>query len=435
MKLEKKAKIAPPAAVFPACLALALAAACGCAKKSPPPPPAARPVQTAVAQRQDADIFTDTFGVMTARADVDVKSRAAGQIMEIFVRDGQQVAEGDILFLVDPREYRAALDKAEAALHKDMVDLKRRRDVLERNRELFDKNLISKQDFEDYQTSVAEAEAIVEADEAEAETARLQLEYCEVRSPMEGVAGKRMVDVGAIVGAGTGPTLVNVKTVSPLYIDFTISERYLSDARTAIGRGEARISIFPRDGSGRLIGGSIEAIENAVDQTTGTIGLRGLTPNEDLALWPGQFVDVRLVLGVMSNAVVAPAGAVMMGKDGYFAFVVDKDNKAELRHVDMGMRLDETVVVLKGIQAGETVVTAGQLGLWPGAPVTAAAPPAAAKPPAPPGGGQQAKPSDDAGNRPVPQAGAAGDMLKEDAHDKAQAPAESGEKQPAPAAE
>lgn len=347
-----------------AALFLILANGCSGKKELPAMPP--RPVQTAVAVQKDVPFYIESFGNLAALVNVDIKSQVTGKILEAHFKQGQRVAEGDLLFTIDPSEYKALLEKAQAVVQADTVNLKMKKDTLERNRGLASKELVSQQDFEKYETDVEEAEAKKTLDEAEMALAQINLDYCSIKSPVNGVTGKVLVDPGNIVLANNGPTLANVKAIDTLYLDFTVTDLQLQEIRSAMAEGILQVEVrVPNDE--KAYTGELRLIENAVDNTTGTISLRAIVSNEGNTLWAGQFVYVKLILGVEKNAVLIPYAAAQLGQKGAFAFVVTPDSKADLRFLKTGSRQGNDIVVEAGIQKGERVVTVGQMGLSPGA--------------------------------------------------------------------
>ena len=345
----------------------------GMFKKPPKMAMPPRPVETGVSIQKDVPVYLDSFGNLYSENDVDIKAQVTGEITEIKFNEGDNVKAGDLLFVIDPRPYKAALDKAQAALAADLADLQLKKDTYERNKVLFDKQLISQQDFDTYKTNYDSADAKVKLDKAEVEMEQLNYDYCFIKSPVDGVAGVRQVDLGNIVTANSGPTLVNVKTIDNLYLDFTITETHLGDIRRAMEEQKLKVQVSVENDKGGPYEGELELIDNAVDNKTGTILLRAVVPNKERPLWAGQFVRVRLILGIEQNAVLVPYEAVQMGQKGSYLFVVTSDDKAELRMVVPGSRQENYVVVKKGVQVGEKVVTVGTLGLAPGASVIDAA--------------------------------------------------------------
>lgn len=327
-----------------------------------------RNVETALAEKRDVIIFIESFGNLTSPNDVDIKSQVTGQIMQVRFEEGDLVKAGDMLFAIDPSQYKAQLERAEAALIHDLADLKLKRDTVERNRKLLEKELISQQDFDKLQTAVTSAEAAIKTDNANIDLAKINLNYCYISSPIDGVTGKRQVDPGNIVTANTGPTLVNVKSIDPLYVDFTIPERDLGNVRKVMSEGKLKV-VITLEKEGDSYEGELYFLDNAVDNTTGTVLLRAIVPNHQKKLWAGQFVGVRLHLAIKKDAVVVPYEAVQIGQQGNYVFVVNPDNKADLRNVTIGNKEDDHIIIEDGVKAGETVVTVGQMGLKPGTPV------------------------------------------------------------------
>ncbi len=340
----------------------------GCSGKKGMAPMPPRPVQTVVAVQKDVPRYVETFGNLSALVNVDIKSQVTGKILDAHFKQGQRVAEGDLLFTIDPSEYKAALEKAQAVLQADAVDLKMKRDTLERNRGLASKELVSQQDFEKYETEVEAAEAKMTLDKAEAVLAQINLDYCSIKSPVNGVTGKVLVDPGNVVLANNGPTLANVKAIDMLYVDFTVTDRELEEIRAAMASGALKTEVRVPD-DGNVYVGELKLIENSIDNTTGTISLRAIVPNKDNALWAGQFVYVKLILGIQRDAVLIPYAAAQLGQKGAFAFVVTPENTADLRILKTGSRQGNDIVVEEGIKKDEKVVTVGQMGLSPGAAV------------------------------------------------------------------
>ncbi|MFA5149169.1 MAG: efflux RND transporter periplasmic adaptor subunit [Candidatus Omnitrophota bacterium] len=351
-----------------------------CGRKPPEKKIPPKMVKAAKAEQQDADIFIESFGNLYSPNDVNIMSQVTGEIKEVHFKDGDIVKKGDMLFTIDPSQYKATLDKAEAQLIQDLANLKLNKDTLERNRKLLAKELISQQSFEQYETNVTGSEATIKLDNANIDLAKINLAYCYIASPIDGTCGKRQVDPGNIVMANSGPTLVNIKTIDPLYVDFTVPERDLDGVREAMAKGQLRV-IIAIERAGAVANsreGILHFVDNSVDNTTGTILLRASVDNGDFALWSGQFANVRLVLRKEKDAVLIPYEAMQVGQDQgvlyNYVFVVTPDNKSEIRKITAGNKTDDHVIVKEGLKAGEYVVTAGQMGLRPGADVEIAAP-------------------------------------------------------------
>lgn len=338
-------------------------------KKPPKTAIPPRPVETAVAVQKDVPIYIESFGNLYSPNDVQIKSRISGQITEEKFKEGSEVKKGDLLVVIDPRPYKVALDKAKALLAQDSADLKLKKDTFERNKVLFEKQLISQQDFDRFETDFLSAQAKVQLDQAGVDEAALNLEYCYIRSPINGLAGKTQADLGNMIVAIQETVLVNIKEVDNLYVDFTIPETRLQDVRQAMSADKLQVEVSIENDKNGPYKGQLEMIENTVDNTTGTVLLRAVVPNANRALWPGQFVKVRLILGIEQNAVLVPYKAVQIGQKGDYLFVVSPDNKADLRMVLAGSRQEDHIVIKKGVQPGEKVVVAGYLALSPQADV------------------------------------------------------------------
>jgi multidrug efflux system membrane fusion protein len=335
-------------------------------KKPEEKAPPAKPVQTAQAVKKDVPIYIDSFGTLNSFYSVDILSQVTGQIQSAHFESGAEVKQGDILFNIDPSQYKAQLKEAKAALTEDIVSLKLKKTTLERNRPLLAKQFISKQAFDEYQADVDSLIAKIEIDKANIEQAKINLDYCSIKSPIDGVAGNRQVDPGNIVIANSQPVLVNIKNIDHLYVYFSIPERELPRTRQALDAQKLKVRIIVEGDEGKAHEGEVDFIDNTVDDTTGTITMRANVPNKERDLWPGQFVTVRLILSTEKDAILVPYEAVQLGQKGPYAFVISSDNKADLRQVTVGDREDDEIIIEKGIKEGEKVVTVGQLGLSPG---------------------------------------------------------------------
>lgn len=322
-------------------------------QKAPPPPPT-RPVSVAKVITKDVPLYLDEIGTCAAFESVQVQAQVSGQIMERHFKDGADVKKGDLLFTIDPRPYQAAVDAAKADLFLAQANLKRQT-------ELAAKDVTATQDLDTAKANAMRSEAAVA-------TAQVNLDYCSIRSPINGRAGLRQVDAGNTVTSGSnGAVLVSIDNLNPIYTDFTVAEPDLPLVRHYLGGPNVKVltdaegdNIPPREGS-------LYFIANVLQPGTGTVQARAVTPNPDHALWPSQFVHVRLVLDKLKNALLVPSGAVQIGQNGPYIFVVKKDDTLELRQVKPGQKQDGDLTVIKeGLRPGETVVTGGQLQLAPG---------------------------------------------------------------------
>lgn len=354
-------------------LAIGLAATGGCdrgaagAQGPPPRPPA--PVVVADAVARDVPVYLDEIGRTTASEVVSIQAQASGRITEILFTDGAELTKGQPLFTIDPRPYQAALDQAKASLAQDQANLTLAKQEFERVRGLLDAKAVSKEDFEQRQNAVTVAESRLQGDQAAIETAQVNLDYCFIKSPINGRAGQRLVDLGNVVTDKSGTSLLTIQKLNPIYADFTINERDLARVRENMANHTLKVQVkLPSEpGDGRE--GDLTFLDNAVQNATGTIKLRATLANADAHFWPGQFVNVRLVLKVLKDAVLVPSAAPQIGQKGAYVFVIKANETAEQRPVTLGQRQGEMVVVESGMKAGEHVVIDGQMSVMPGGPV------------------------------------------------------------------
>jgi multidrug efflux system membrane fusion protein len=313
----------------------------------------ARPVTVAKAITKDVPLYLDEIGTCAAYETVQVQAQVSGKIIARHFQDGSDVKKGDLLFTIDPRPYQAALDEAKAQAALDQVTLKRQEDLRARK-------VISHQDYDIAVANAAKSQAAAEA-------AQVNLDYCYIKSPINGRVGLRNVDVGNLVGPST-PPLVTIQGLDPIYTDFTVAENDLPLVRKYLGGPNVKVETYLADGSIAPRIGDLYFIDNAVQPGSGTVKVRGVTSNADRALWPSEFVLVRFILDTLKNATLVPSQAVQVSQSGPFVFVVKPDDTVELRPVTPGQRQEGDLTVIEnGVKAGETVVVTGQLALSPGA--------------------------------------------------------------------
>src|SRR5215472_3147640 len=342
------------------------------------PPPL---VSLAEASARDVPHYLDEIGRNAAFESVNVMPQVSGRITERRFQDGDNLKKGQLLFVIDPSPFQAQLDSAKANLAQAKAALELAKVQFARDQELVGTRAISKQDYDTKKSTVDQSEAQVEAAKAAIETAQINLDYCYIHSPIDGRAGARLVDAGNIVQANT-TSLLSIQRVDPIYATFTITERDLSEVQKKMSRGMLTALVrLPADSETAARPGKVEFLDNAVQNATGTVNLRATVSNPDRHFWPGQFVNVRLVLDVEKGTVLVPSQATQISQKGTFVYVVKSDDTAELRPVTLGQRQGNDVVVTSGLAAGERVVVAGQLLVRPGgkvhvgsgAPVTAPA--------------------------------------------------------------
>jgi membrane fusion protein, multidrug efflux system len=312
----------------------------------------ARPVTVAKVVTKDVPIYLDEIGTCAAYETVLVQAQVSGQILTRDFQDGADLKKGDLLFTIDPRPFQATLDQAKAQALLDQTTLKRQEDLRARK-------VISQQD---YDTAVANAQK----SQAATESAQVNLDFCYIKSPINGRVGLRNVDVGNLVGPST-PPLVTIQGLDPIYTDFTVAENDLPLVRKYLGGPNVKVQTYLPDGSITPRMGDLYFIDNAVQPGSGTVKVRGVTPNPDRALWPSEFVRVRFILDMLKNAALVPVQAVQVSQSGPFVFVVKPDNTVDLRPVKPGQRQEgELTVIESGVKPDETIVVTGQLALSPG---------------------------------------------------------------------
>jgi len=354
------------------------------------------PVEVAPVVQKKVPLQIRIIGNVQAYSTVTVKSRVAGQIMRVYFTEGQDVKKGDLLFMIDPRPFEAALKQAEANLERDLAHVKQteanlERDMVqEKNAEaeanryklLFERGVVARQQYDKFRTdwealvatvqadkaARANAEAAVLADRAAVENAKLQLSYCSIHSPMEGRTGSFLVQEGNIIKENDA-NLVVINQINPIHVSFSVPEQHLGEIRQYMRAGTLEVKATVPNHKGAPYQGFISFVDNAVDSGTGTIKLKGTFANKDGRLWPGQFVNVVLTLTTEPNAIVVPSQAVQAGQQGQYVFIVKPDLTVESRPVVVSRTVDGETVIQKGLSPDEQVVTDGQLRLYPGAQV------------------------------------------------------------------
>ena len=352
----------------------------GCQKQAAPPaferPPA--PVAVAAAITKDVPIFLDEVGKCAARETVTVQPQVAGRITEIHFTDGSDLKKGDLLFTIDPRPFQAELDAAQATLAQRKAALDLAKIDYARVADLVDSKAIARQDYDAKKNAVDVAAAQVSQSEAEIETAKLNLDYTSIRSPIDGRAGQRLVDVGNVVSTSNSPLLV-IQRLDPIYADFNLAEGDLSTVQQNMARGSLRVEVQLPDETAPPRAGTITFLDNLVQDSSGTVKLRATIANGDHHFWPGRFVKIRLILSTVSGAILIPSAATQMSANGPFVYVVKQDSTAEMRPVTLGQREGDLVIVRSGVARGEQVITTGQMAVMPGGKVRVEQPPGSAQ--------------------------------------------------------
>jgi len=325
-------------------------------------------VGTAV--REDIPVQVRAIGTVEPYSTVSVKTMVSGQILKVHFKEGQDVGKGEPIFEIDPAPYKAALSLAQATLAKDVALKDNAEKEVRRYATLIEKDLVPRQQYDQMVSSAAALEATVKADSAAVENARVQLDYCYIRSPIDGRTGSILVQEGNVVKANDA-ALVTINQIQPIRVSFSVPEQRLAAVRKFQAASALKVEAVPQDGNAGASTGSLSFIGNAVDPATGTIQLKGTFRNADRRLWPGQFVNVVLTLTRRTGAVVVPSQAVQTGQQGQYVYVARPDRTVEARPVTTAESFDGRTVIEKGVQAGEEVVTDGQLRLVPGTKVEA----------------------------------------------------------------
>ena len=328
--------------------------------------PAAIPVTTAVADQKDVPLYVRGIGTVQAFNTAVIKTRVDGEIVKVAFQEGQDVKAGDPLFQIDPRPFQAALDEATATQTRNQAQLVGAELDLNRYIQMANQGFQSIQLRDQQQSKVDALKGSIAADEAAMHTARLNLAYANIRAPFDGRTGTRLVDIGNLVQASQATSLVSINQIKPIYVNFTVPQDVNDDVRRNQAQGALTVVAYGSNDT-ELARGTLSVIDNQIDTTTGTLRLKATFGNDDEHLWPGQFVNVRLVLSMRSGTVTVPQRAAMQAASGYFCFVVKADGTAERRAIEIAGVQDGIAVITSGVTAGENVVIDGQFRLTDGA--------------------------------------------------------------------
>jgi len=328
------------------------------------------PVSVALASRQDLPIYLTGIGTVQASFTVKIIAQVDGKLQEVMFTEGQRVKKGDVLAKLDPRLFQAAFDQAKAKKAQNIALLIAAEKDLARSKTLAQRDYASQQSLDLQQSKVDQLKAAVAADEAAIETAQTQLEYTTVTAPSDGRIGIRLVDPGNLVRATDTSAIATLMLTQPAAVLFTLPSRALGELREAMARGPIEVLAFDQNNRRSLATGKLLLIDNAVDQATSTIRLKAMFPNEDERLWPGDFVNARLLLETQANVLVVPSSAVQRGPRGLFAWTVTASNTAEPRDITTGATAGDLTVITTGMREGDRVVTEGQYKLARDVPVS-----------------------------------------------------------------
>jgi multidrug efflux system membrane fusion protein len=327
------------------------------------------PVLTAAVEQRDVPVWLEGLGTVTAWQQVTVRSQVDGRLLKVFFQEGQMVKQGQLLAQIDPRPFQVQLHQAEGALARDRAQLQAGKLDLERYKELTERKLIAPQQVDQQKGAVGQAEGAVEVDLAAVESAKLNLDYCQIRAPFDGVVGVRLVDPGNLVHATDTGGIVVLTQLDPAAVLFTLPEDNLPQIADAQKRGDVPVEAWSRDGQQLLGKGGLAALDNQINQATATLRLKARLPNPDRKLWPNEFVKARALVDTAQGAHVVPAAAVQRGPDGSFVYVVGADDTVQPRPVKVGLTTGDIALVQSGVAPGETVVVEGQNQLRPGSKV------------------------------------------------------------------
>jgi len=326
------------------------------------------PVIVSTTTQKTVPVQLRAIGNVEAHSTVMVKSKVGGELVRVYFTEGQDVKKGDPLFTIDPRPYDAALKQAEANLQRDLAKAKSASEDARRYESLIQRQVVSPQQYEKVRADAEALEATVVADRAAVENEKIQLDYCSIRSPIDGRTGSLIVKQGNIIKADD-VHLVVINQIVPIDVSFSIPEQFLSEIKKYTALGKLQVEALVPMNEAKPEKGVIAFIDNAVDSQTGTIRLKGTFANRERKLWPGQFVNVVLALTTEPNAIVVPSQAIQTGQEGQYVFVVKQDLTVESRPVVAGRTINTETVIQKGLNVDEKVVTDGQLRLYPGAKV------------------------------------------------------------------
>jgi membrane fusion protein, multidrug efflux system len=325
------------------------------------------PVTAGTVEAADVPVYLQGIGTVQAYNMVAIKSRVDGQIVKVNFKEGDEVKEGEPLFQIDPRPYQAALEQAQAAKQKDEAQLAGAKLDLDRYAKLLGTGYQTRQSYDQQTALVGQLEAAIKGDEAAINNAQLNLHYADIRSPIDGRLGARLVDKGNLVHASDNTPLVTITEIKPIFVSFTLPQETLDDIRQSQAESPLAVRAYNSDGKALLSEGKLTLIDNSIDQATGTIHLKARFDNQDERLWPGEFVNLRLILSTRKGVPTVPQQTVQVGPNGYYAYIIKPDNTVERRPVEVASMQDGLAVISKGLTVGEKVVVDGQYRLTEGA--------------------------------------------------------------------
>ena len=339
------------------------------------------PVQVATAERKDLPIWLEGLGTVAPAQQVTVRPQVDGRIEKVLFVEGQPVKRGDVLVQIDPRPFLVTLHQAQGALARDRAQLETLQVNLKRYQGLKAQNLVAGQQVEEIAGQVGQFEGSVKIDQAAIESAQLQLDYAQVKAPLDGITGVRQVDAGNIIHQSDANGIVLITAIDPAAVFFTLPQDQLASVAQALARGDIAVEAYSRDGATRLATGKLAVLDNQVNQATATLRLKALMPNPDRVLWPNAFVKARMLVDTRKNAIVIPAVAIQRGPQGTYVYAVGPDKTAQMKPVTIAFTTGDVAVIGKGLEGGEQLIVEGQNQVRPGGRVEPATP--GGGPPAP----------------------------------------------------
>jgi len=331
---------------------------------------AAVPVSVDTAVRRDLPVYVTGLGTVQGWFTVGIHSQVDGKLQEVLFNEGQRVMKGDVLAKIDPRLFQAALDQAKARKAQDQAMLIAAEKDLARDKMLVTRNAVTEQALDQQIAKVDQLKASLDADDAAIETSQTQLDYTTILAPSDGRMSVRLVDPGNVVHASDNISIATLVLSQPAAVLFTLPVRYLDDVRDAMARGELEVTAFDHDNERPLSAGKLMTIDNQIDQATASFRLKAVFANQDERLWPGQFVNARLLLETRSNVLVVPSTAVQRGPNGLLAWTITADSTAVTRRIEVGPTTGNLTIVTSGLSEGDRVVTDGQYKLQANVPVS-----------------------------------------------------------------
>lgn len=347
-----------------AMIPLALLHSC---KKAPPPPTPPHSVSVVKPLVCDVPLYVDYIGHMVAKTSVEVKAQVSGNIVAQYYVEGSNAKQGDLLLVIDPRPYEAAFAKAEGAYAQTYANLEYAKDVTLRYAKLVQEDFVSQLNYDQYVSNMVALEAQLAQNKADIETAKINLGYCYIMAPMNCVTGKLQVKTGNYVDANADTILTLLNQIQPILVDFWVPETDLLTIQEKQKGGLLKLLVYPDAAHKHCFSGELTLIDNQVNTSTGAVLLEGTLANEEGLLWPGHFVDVRLIIGEQKGALLLPNDAVMIGQSGHYTYIVKPDMTIAAKTITVGQRYeDKYISVLSGLNPTDQVVTQGQLNLYPG---------------------------------------------------------------------